>query len=132
MKIIGGSLLVVMGGLSLVVCFLGARNPREPWWTRESIMGMIIVPLALGAAVLGAAMFINEVINSDAEHYYDYLIALAILGAGVVLTLAMRIRKRLSTYEAMRSSPEIIELKARRKTGRKPLPTDGGGSKRAA
>lgn len=132
MKLIIGSILLVIGELVLAVCYLGARNPREPWWTRESVMGQWLVPLALGAAALGTVLVIDEAYHFTELQFYKGIIALAILGVGVVFTLALRIPKRLKAYDAIRNTPEIIDLLAKRKAGRKPLPTNGSGAKRVA
>src|SRR3990172_12930402 len=58
-RLIVGALATAAGFIGIAISYLGARNPREPKWAGEMIMGSFIVPLSLGGIVLGLMLLLE-------------------------------------------------------------------------
>lgn len=107
-RLIIGAIFTVLGIITFAVCYLGSRNPKEPKWTSDTIMGSVIIPLVIGSIVMGP-MLMGEalLIHSDLLTSYDIMIALSILVAGIVTLIMMRIPKRIKAYEALHNVAEL-------------------------
>lgn len=107
-RLIIGAVVLVLSVVSIAICYLGARNPREPKWADDSIMGNFIIPLAVGGIFIGP-MFLGEALlgNLDLLTTTDMIIAFGILGAGVLFIFMLRINKRVAQYDILRNSPEF-------------------------
>ncbi|MFH0784814.1 MAG: hypothetical protein V2B20_23055 [Pseudomonadota bacterium] len=107
-RFIIGAVILVMSVVSIAVCYLGARNPREPKWADDSIMGNFIIPLAVGGIFIGPMCLAEALLgNLDLLTTSDVIIALTILGAGVLFIFMLRINKRVAEYDILRNSPEF-------------------------
>jgi drug/metabolite transporter (DMT)-like permease len=110
-RLIWGALLTAAGCIIIAMCYLAARSPRGRKWSDDTLMGGIILPLALGSCVMGMMLIADGFIkNTASTSAYDILLALGILVAGGAVIFMMRIKKRVAAYDAMRKAPEIIGL----------------------
>lgn len=103
-----GATIIVLSFISIAICYLAARNPRQPKWATDTVVGSFITPLATGG-IFGGAMAMGEAlfVNFDLLTTLDLVIAMGILAAGVLFIFMMRIGKRVEEYEAMGNSPEV-------------------------
>lgn len=121
-RLIIGAILTSLGFITIALCYLGARNPKEPRWTDDMIMESFIIPLAIGALLTGP-MLLGEAffVHGDTLTPYDSTVALSILAAGVAILFMMRIPKRVAAYDALRNAAELQkpagDRKKREKTG---------------
>jgi hypothetical protein len=112
-KLIWGALMTAAGFLAIALCYLGARNPREPKWASDNIMGSIILPIALGLGVMGPMLLVDSILNSASSlGILDFIVALGILAAGGAILYMLRIQSRAASYDAIRNSPENVALKS--------------------
>lgn len=109
-RFIIGAIFTVLGFLTIAAGYLGSRNPKEPKWASDMMMGTFIIPLAIGGLVLGP-MLLGEalLLHGDLLTSYDIMVALSILVAGVVTLIMMRIPKRIKAYEALRQAAELLQ-----------------------
>jgi hypothetical protein len=115
-RLIVGVLAIVVGFLGIAICYLGARNPREPKWTGEMIMGSFLIPLFMGSGILGLMLSIDGLIKGTASlGAADIAVALGILAAGLAVFLLLGIKKRVAAYDALRNTSEIIALQQMRR-----------------
>lgn len=107
-RLVIGAFFTVLGFITFAVCYLGSRNPKEPKWTSDTIMGSVLIPLVIGSIVMGL-MLMGEalLIHSDLLTSYDITVALSILVAGIVTLIMMRIPKRIKAYEALCKAAEL-------------------------
>ena len=107
-RLIIGAILTVVGFISIVICYLGERNPRKPIWTSEMIMGSFIIPFSIGMIVMGPMLLAEGfLIHRDLLSSTDETVALSILAAGIATIFLMRISKRVAKYEVMRDAMEL-------------------------
>ena len=99
-RIILGALVTDISILIVALLYIGARNPKNPWWAGDQVMTWIL-PLVTGGVVVGPFLLIEGFgFNFSTLGTTEILTALAILGAGVGILLLMRIPKRVAAYEA--------------------------------
>ncbi|MBU1566045.1 MAG: hypothetical protein KJ630_10500 [Proteobacteria bacterium] len=122
-RLIIGAILLAVSVVSIAICYLGARNPREPKWADDTIMGNFIIPLAVGGIFMGP-MFLGEAFlgNLDLLSTMDMIIAFGILGAGVLVIFLLRIKKRVAEYDVLRNDPAFIN-RPRREDNKKIIGT---------
>jgi hypothetical protein len=98
--IVMGATLTVISALILAITFIGARDPKKPWWGGEAVM-ISILPCAIYGACSGLTILaLGFVFNFDMLVSKDITISLTLLGAGTAILLLMRIPKRLAAFEA--------------------------------
>ena len=106
-KLIIGVVLIFLAGIAIAVCYLATRNPRQPKWASDSVIGTVILPLAVGALFMGP-MFVGQALfNRESLSYSDIMVALSVFVAGMIILLLMRIPKRVASYDALRSAAEM-------------------------
>lgn len=99
-NIILGALMTDISLIILALMYVGARNPKNPWWANENVMNWIL-PLVTGAIIAGPFLLIEGFIyNFNEIGSTDIAISLTLLGAGAAILLLMRIPKRLAEFEA--------------------------------
>lgn len=99
-RIIVGALMTDISIIIVALLYIGARNPKNPWWANENVMNWVL-PLVTGAIVVGPFLLIEGfVFNLNALGSKDILISLTLLGAGAAILLLMRIPKRVAAYTA--------------------------------
>jgi uncharacterized MnhB-related membrane protein len=100
-KIILGALLTDFAIVIAALMYIGARNPKNPWWGSESAMTWVL-PLVTGALVIGPCLLVEGfVFNFNALGSTDIAISLALLGAAVAILFLMRIPKKVAVFEAV-------------------------------
>lgn len=99
-RILVGALLTDLSIIIAALLYLGARNPKNPWWAGEQAMNWIL-PLVTGGIVVGPFLLIEGFFfNFSSLGATDMVTTATLLGAGVVVLLLMRIPKRVAAYEA--------------------------------
>lgn len=99
-RMIVGALLTDISIIIMALLYIGARNPKNPWWANEHVMNWVL-PLVTGAIVAGPFLLVEGfVFNFNALGSTDILISLTLLGAGVAILFLMRIPKRVAAFEA--------------------------------
>lgn len=99
-RIIVGALMTDISIIIVALLYIGARNPKNPWWANENVMNWVL-PLITGAIVVGPFLLVEGfVFNFSALGSTDILISLTTLGAGAAILLLMRIPKRVAAFEA--------------------------------
>ncbi len=106
-RLIIGAIFTSLGFITIAVCYLGSRNPKEPKWASDTIMGTFIIPFAIGSIVMGP-MLLGEALflHSDLLSSSDITVSLSILVAGIFVLFMMRIPKHIEAYEALRKAAE--------------------------
>jgi hypothetical protein len=111
-NIVMGATLTVISALILAITFIGARDPKKPWWGGEAVM-ISILPCAIYGAYTGLALLaLGFVFNFDMLGSKDIAISLTLLGAGTAILLLMRIPKRLAAFEAAKQGTQQQEGKS--------------------
>ena len=57
-NIILGALMTDIALIILALMYIGARNPKNPWWANENVMNWIL-PLVTGAIIAGPFLVIE-------------------------------------------------------------------------
>jgi hypothetical protein len=110
-NIVMGATLTVISALILAITFIGARDPKKPWWGGETVMTTLL-PCAICGVIAGLAILVvGFVFNFDMLVSKDIAISLTLLGAGTVILLLMRIPKRLTAFEAAKQGTQQQEGK---------------------
>jgi ABC-type enterobactin transport system permease subunit len=99
-KIILGAFMTDFAIIIAALMYIGARNPKNPWWGSESAMTWVL-PLVTGALVIGPCLLIEGFIfNFNALGSTDIAISLTLLGAAGVVLSWMSIPKQVAAFEA--------------------------------
>lgn len=100
--IIVGALMTDISIIIIALLYIGARNPKNPWWVNEHVMNWIL-PLVTGVIIVGPLLLVEGfVFNFNALGSTDIIISLTLLGAGAAILLLMHIPKRVATFERLR------------------------------
>jgi len=99
-RLLVGAICVATGILGIAICYLGARNPRQPKWACETVMANVLVPSIVGSLAIGPMLLCEYVIvhRSDLK-VIDLLIALSIIAAAIIIVKMLHIDKRVAAYE---------------------------------
>jgi len=99
-RLLVGAICIATGILGIAICYLGARNPRQPKWACETVMANFLVPSIVGALSIGPMLICEYVIvhRSDLK-VVDLLIALSIIAAATIIVKMLHIGKRVAAYE---------------------------------
>ena len=99
-RLLVGAVCIAMGIVSIAICYLGTRNPRQPKWACEAIMANFIVPVVVGCLAIGP-MLIGEyvIVHRSDLKVIDLLTALSIITASIIFVKMLRIGKRVAAYE---------------------------------
>jgi len=102
MELVYGVLFLAVGVIGIMVSLLGSRNPQRPRWASDFVVGSVILPLVIGALVMGVSFLIMAILNLDQLSLgFRELMAMAgIIAATLVACKTMRIKKRLAEYAA--------------------------------
>ncbi len=99
-RIIVGALMTDIAIIIAALMYIGARDPKNPWWANETAMNWIL-PLVTGAIVAGPCLLVEGFLyNFSSLGSMDITISLTILGAGAAILFLMRIPKWLAEFEA--------------------------------
>jgi hypothetical protein len=105
-RLVFGALLTDLSIILAAFLYLGARNPKNPWWVNDQVMTWVL-PLITGGIVVGPFLLVEGLFFSkNGLAMSDLITTLVILGAGAVFLLLMRIPRRVAAYEAMGASPQ--------------------------
>ena len=100
-RLIFGALLTDLSIILAAFLYLGARNPKNPWWVNDQVMTWVL-PLITGGIVVGPFLLIEGLFfNKTGLAMSDLITTAVILGVGVVFLVLMRIPRRVAAYEAM-------------------------------
>jgi len=110
----GVALSVLLFGVVLIMC----RNPRPSAWTTDFLVGNIYTPAIVAMMAVSVAFFIKFFISLGTEPFSVTQLAMAIgiVAVGIVGLKMLRIKKRLSEYEALQTSAGVIQPAAFSKT----------------
>lgn len=99
-RLMFGAVIIAISIVGFAICYLGARNPLQPKWTSESIMGNVIIPMIVGGFVIGPMFFIEYfIVHLSDLKIFDLLVASSVIVAALALVKMMRINKRIAAYE---------------------------------
>jgi hypothetical protein len=105
-RLVVGALLTDLSIIAAAFLYVGARNPKNPWWVNDQVMTWVL-PLITGAVVVGPFLLIEGLFFSkNGLVMSDLITALVILGAGGLFLVLMRIPRRVAAYEAMGAVPQ--------------------------
>lgn len=100
-RIIVGALMTDISIIIAALLYIGARDPKNPWWANENAMNWIL-PLVTGAIVIGPFLLVEGfVFNFNALGSTDIAISLTLLGAAAAILFLMRIPKKVAAFEAV-------------------------------
>lgn len=100
LRLLTGASIIWLGVVGCAVCYLGARNPRQPKWAKEFFMANIIIPAIVGGLVVGPMLFIEYfILNFNDLKIFDLLVAGLIVASSYAVVKLMRIGKRVAEYE---------------------------------
>jgi hypothetical protein len=120
-RLIAGALAIAASLVGIAICYLGARNPREPKWAGEMIMGSFLIPLSLGGIILGLMLLLEAIVkNAGMLGLSDIIAVLVILAAGIAVIFMLRIKKRIAAYDALRNTPEFMAMLNKRRAAEEP------------
>jgi uncharacterized BrkB/YihY/UPF0761 family membrane protein len=111
MLLVLGTAAMALAVVSFTIVLLGSRNPREPSWARDMLVGSIYLPVIIGITVLGIGCFAKFLIaiGSRPPDLQELALTIAIAAASLILLKVMRIKKRLAEFAAMKTSVGIIK-----------------------
>jgi len=99
-RLLVGAACIATGIITIAICYLGARNPRQPIWACEAVMANILVPAIVGSLAIGPMLIAEYLITHGREmKMVDLFLAAVIIAASVVFVKLLRIRKRVAAYE---------------------------------
>lgn len=105
-RLVFGALLTDLSIILAAFLYLGARNPKNPWWVNDQVMTWVL-PLITGGIVVGPFLLVEGLFFSkNGLAMSDLVTTLVILGAGAAFLVLMRIPRRVAAYEAMSTSPQ--------------------------
>ena len=67
MRLIAGAVLLSLGIFTFALCYLEARNPKPPFWAKDTIMDSFLVPLIVSCITTGPMLVIQVL----AMHYTE-------------------------------------------------------------
>jgi hypothetical protein len=110
----GVALSILFFGVVLIMC----RNPWPSVWTNDFLVGNIYTPAIVAMMAVSVAFFIKFFISLGTEPFSVAQLAMAIgiVAVGIVGLKMLRIKKRLSEYEALQTSADVIQPAAFSKT----------------
>lgn len=113
MQIVYGTAGLTLAVLLYAVVLIGCRNPRQPGWASDFLVGSIYVPVIGGLFVLGLGCFLNYVLSSGRPPVgaLEGGLAVGIAAVGLVVLKALRIRKHLADYASTNRSAEAKPLR---------------------
>ncbi len=103
--------LVAVSILFLGLCLIGARNPEQPWWAGDFLVGSIYVPIIIVLMVFSVGSiywFVRDygIAPLSAENGIAVLVIVAIT---IALWRMMGVKKRLKDYETM-GAKKVVNL----------------------
>ena len=99
-RIIVGALMTDFSIIIAALLYIGARDPKNPWWANETAMNWIL-PLVTGAIVVGPFLLVEGfVFNFKALGSTSIAICMALLVAGAAILFLMRIPRKVAVFEA--------------------------------
>lgn len=113
MLIVYGTAGLTLAVLLYAVTLIGCRNPRQPGWAKDFLVGNVYVPLIGGLVVLGGGCILKFLLSAGQKPVgvTEAALAAGIVGLGFVLLKALRVKKRLAAFAAATPSGEVIHLK---------------------
>ena len=99
-RLLVGAACIATGIITIAICYLGARNPRQPKWACEAVMANILVPAIVGCLAIGPMLIAEYIFTRGSEmKLVDLVLAAIIIAASVVCVKLLRIKKRVAAYE---------------------------------
>lgn len=94
-----GAITIGISIIMYAICYLGARNPKQPFWAGETMMANLMAP-ALTTGFTVGPMFIIEYlfVHWGQLSMIDLAAATAIIAASVVIVKMMHIGKRVERF----------------------------------
>ena len=113
MLIVYGTAGITLAVLLYSVTLIGCRNPRQPNWAKDFMVGNVYVPLIGAFFVLGAGCFIKFLLSPgpDPVGVTEAALAVGVAALGFGLLKALRVKKHLADYAALSAGGEVIPLK---------------------
>lgn len=124
MKLVYGELALVASILLFMIALLGARNPRKQVWNAAFIVENVY-PIAIIAIGFCGLFMIATSLPAVARGDIDLKVimwSLAIWGLTIIILMQLKVRKRLSEYEARTGNNQVIDFSTAIKSGGKTPP----------
>jgi hypothetical protein len=112
MQIVYGIAGLTLTVLLYAVVLIGCRNPRQPVWINDFLVGCIYVPIIGGLLVLGVGSFLRYFLSSDHPpiSMMEVVLAVGIAALGMMVLKALRVKKHLADYAAAIPTADVIHL----------------------
>ncbi len=113
MLIVYGTAGFTLAVLLYAVVLIGCRNPRQPVWINDFLVGSIYVPLIGAFFVLGAGCILHYFLSSTSAPagVTEVALSVGIAALGFALLKALRVKKHLADYAMVTAGGEVIHLK---------------------
>jgi hypothetical protein len=107
MELVYATLSLAFGIIGFFATLLWSRNPQRPAWASEFLIGSILLPLVLGALVIGGCFLVKGIVTlGQLNLTVGELVSLAGIAVGtLVVCKLMRVKKRLSAYATAAHQP---------------------------
>lgn len=111
MLLVYGTIGIVLAALFYTIVLLGCRNPLEPRWINDFLVGNIYVPvmIALIAIGVGCLLQVGLTIRHQPPRPMEVIVAIGAVAAGLILLKMLRIKKHLANYAAMAGPGKLIQ-----------------------
>jgi len=99
-RLLVGAVCIALSIIGIAICYLGARNPRQPKWASEGIMANILTPAIVGGLSIGPMLICEYLfVHRSDLSIVDLLAAASIIAASGIFVKMMKIEKRVAAYE---------------------------------
>jgi len=111
MLLIIGTTGLALSVLIFAIGLIGCRNPRRPVWARDILVETVYLPVIMCLALVGVGCFAKFILAADSRppDVMEITLMAGIAAATLLLLKLMRIRQRLSEYEAIEKTADIIK-----------------------
>lgn len=113
MQIVYGTAGLTLAVLLYAVVLIGCRNPRQPVWINDFLVGSIYVPIIGALFVLGVGSILSYFLSSDTPPagVMELGSAVGIAAVGMMVLKALRVKKHLADFASAALPAEVIHLK---------------------